>query len=158
MLGGDLHVRADRALGWFAINEHAGVDTRHHTFKVPHHGSPTGDHEEVWRKLVVDQNYAVTTPFVGGKVRLPSVEDCQRILSRTPNAYLSAPPIPGKFQDSNKAVERTVQEATRSIYFVPGKYGHVRLRKHLEEQPGTPWRVELFGSALSMADYVRTTN
>lgn len=159
LLGGDLHVKADRSLGWLAVvDEHASVDARHHAFKVPHHGSPTGHHDEVWSTLAVEQACAVTTPFVGGNVRLPSIADCQRILSKTKNAYLSAPPVPGRFRDSNKTVEKTVQEATRSVQFVPGKYGHVRLRKLLDEKPGTPWRVELFGSAVSMADYVRSAS
>ncbi len=159
LLGGDLHVKADRSLGWLAIiDDHAGSDAKHHAFKIPHHGSLTGDHDEVWSKLAAEQTCAVTTPFVGGNVRLPSVADCGRILSKTQNAYLSAPPLPGKFHDSNKAVERTVQEATRSVQLMPGKYGHVRLRKRLDEKPGTAWRVELFGSAVSMADYVRTAN
>lgn len=159
LLGGDLHVKADRSLGWLAIvDDHAGVDARHHAFKVPHHGSPTGDHDEVWSTMTVGQTCAVTTPFVGGSVRLPSVKDCQRILSRTKNAYLSAPPLPGKFRDANRAVERTVQETTRSVHLVPGKYGHVRLRKHVSEAPGAPWRVELFGSAIRMADYVRSAS
>jgi hypothetical protein len=158
LLGGDLHVRADRALGWLAIvDDHAGADSKHHAFKVPHHGSPTGDHAEVWNDLTVEQNFAVTTPFVGGSTRLPSLADCQRILTKTQNAYLSAPPLPGKFRDSNKTVERMVQEATRSIQSVPGKYGHVRLRKHVDEKPGTPWRVELFGSAVRIVDYVEAT-
>lgn len=156
LLGGDLHVKADRSLGWLAIvDDHADVDAKHHAFKVPHHGSPTGDHEEVWDKMLVQHTCAVTTPFVRGSVRLPSVEDCQRILSKTQNAYLSSPPLPGKFRDANKAVERTVQEATRSVQFVPGKYGHVRLRKHIDEAPEAPWQVELFGSAVSLSDYVR---
>jgi len=107
---------------------------------------------------VVGQACAVTTPFVGGSVKLPSVDDCQRILSKTQQAYLSAPPVPGKFRDANKTVEKTVQEATRSAHFVPGKYGHVRLRKNLAEPPDAPWRIELFGSAVSMADYVRTVS
>jgi hypothetical protein len=158
LLGGDLHVRADRALGWLAIvDDHFGVDAKHHAFKVPHHGSSTSDHDEIWNTMAVEEACAVTTPFVSGNVRLPSIANCQRILSKTQNAYLSAPPISGKFRDSNRAVERTVLEATRSVQVVPGKYGHVRLRKRLEEKPGAPWRVELFGSALSIADYVQTT-
>jgi hypothetical protein len=134
------------------------MDAKHHAFKIPHHGSPTGHHDEVWDTLVGEQTCAVTTPFVGGNVKLPSVDDCQRILSKTQNAYLSAPPIPGKFRDSNKAVEKTVLEATRSVHVVPGKYGHVRLRKNLSDAPAAPWRVELFGSALNMADYIRTVS
>jgi hypothetical protein len=159
LLGGDLHVKADRSLGWLAIvDAHAGANAKHHAFKVPHHGSPTGHHNEVWDTMVVGQTCAVTTPFVGGSVKLPSTDDCRRILSKTQNSYLTAPPIPGKFRDVNKTVERTVQEATRSAYFVPGKYGHVRLRKNFTEPIDAPWRVELFGSAVSMADYVRTVS
>jgi hypothetical protein len=159
LLGGDLHVKSDRSFGWLAIvDEHAGVNAMHHAFKVPHHGSSTGHHDEVWDKMVVGQTCAVTTPFVGGSVKLPSVDDCRRILSKTQNAYLSAPPLPGKFRDANKAVERTVQEATRSAHFVPGKYGHVRMRKNLDEPPSASWRVELFGSAVSIADYVKTVS
>ncbi len=155
LLGGDLHVRADRSFGWLAVvDEFADENARHHAFKVPHHGSPTGDHQEIWTKLALNQAYAVTTPFVGGRVRLPSVPDCERILSRTSNAFLSAPPVPTRFRDSDKTVEKTVLEATRFVQLVPGKFGQVRLRKHFDEPPDTPWRVELFGSALSMSDYV----
>lgn len=159
LLGGDLHVRADRSFGWLAIVDcHASVDARHHAFKVPHHGSATGYHDEVWSKLTVEQPCAVTTPFVDGKVRLPSVADCQRILARTQSAYLSAPPLAAKFRDNNRTVEKTVLDATRSAQLVPGKYGHVRLRKRLDDAPAAPWRIELFGSAVSMADYVRTAS
>lgn len=155
LLGGDLHVKLDRSLGWLAIvDDYAAPEEKHHAFKVPHHGSPTGHHDEVWSTMIVEQACAVTTPFVGGRVRLPSLADCQRILSRTQNAYLSAPPLPGKFRDANKAVEKTVQEATRLVQMVPGKYGHVRLRKNLDESPVAPWQVELFGSAVSVADYI----
>ncbi len=154
LLGGDLHVRADRSFGWLAIvDDCRGIDARHDVFKVPHHGSQTGDHEEIWSTLAKEQPCAVATPFVDGRVRLPSVADCQRILTKTRIAFLSAPPVPGRFRDSSKTVEKTVQEATLSVQSVPGKYGHVRLRKLLGDSPGTPWRVELFGSAVTMADY-----
>jgi hypothetical protein len=157
LLGGDLHVRADRSFGWLAIvDEEAGARAQHHVFKVPHHGSPTGHSDEVWDELLVQHPFAVTTPFVDGKVRLPSLGDCRRIVAKTPSAFLSAPPIPSKFRDANRTIEKTVLEATRSVQFVPGKYGHVRLRKRVDESPSGSWRVELFGSAVSMADYVRT--
>lgn len=159
LLGGDLHVRGDRSFGWLAIvDDHAGADARHHGFKVGHHGSQSSYHEELWGKLLVEQPFAVTTPFVGGKVRLPSVSDCERILAKTKNAYLTAPPLPAKFRDANRAVERTVEEATLSVQMVPGKYGHVRLRKNVEKPLTAPWRVELFGAAISMEDYVRSMN
>jgi len=154
LLGADLEVRQDRGLGWMAIVDGIGVETaRHQVFKVAHHGSPNADHDEVWSRMLMPRPWAATTPFVSGDVRLPSVNDCRRILTRTPNAYLTAPPQPSRFRDPNRTVEKTVNEATVSAHFVPGKYGQVRLRKRIEQPAETAWRVELFGHALSMEDY-----
>ena len=156
LLGADLEVRCDRALGWLAIvDAHGELQPKHDAFKVPHHGSPTGHHQEIWDKLTTDQAVAVTTPFISGDVLLPSVSDCRRILKHTKKAYLTAPPTPTKFKDTNKAVEKTVEEATRWVRLVPGKFGHLRLRKLHEALPEDPWRVELFGSAVSVSDYLQ---
>ena len=155
LLGADLEVRKDRGFGWLAIVDGLDVGNEsHQVFKVAHHGSPNGYHDEVWDRMLAQQPWAATTPFVSGSVRLPSVGDCQQILSRTQNAYLSAPPQPIKFRDPNRTVEKTVNEATLSAHFVPGKYGQVRLRRQIKEPASSPWRVELFGHALSMDDYV----
>ena len=155
LLGADLEVRSDRGLGWLAIVDGLdGGNETHQVFKVAHHGSPTGYHDEVWNRMLVQQPWAATTPFVTGSVRLPSVGDCQQILRRTSNAYLSAPPKPTKFRDPDRTIEKTVNEATLSAHFVPGKYGQVRLRRQIKESASLAWRVELFGNALSMGDYV----
>jgi hypothetical protein len=83
--------------------------------------------------MLIPEPLAATTPFVKGSVRLPSVTDCHRILSRTRRAYLTAPPQPGKFRDPNRTVEKTVTEVARLVQLVPGKYGHVRLRGSASE-------------------------
>lgn len=159
LLGADLEVQTDAALGWTAIVN--GVDTsngNHQGFKVPHHGSSTAHHDDVWNRLLVKDAWAVTTPFVNGRVKLPSVEDCRRILGHTPNAYLTAPPRPAKFRDSNRTVEKTVNEVARLAHFIPGKYGHVRMRKKIDIVPNSSWEVELFGNAMTMKNYVREMN
>lgn len=154
LLGADLEVRGDRGLGWAAVVESAGSNSeKHQLFKVPHHGSRTGHADEVWDTLLIAEPWCATTPFVSGNVRLPSAEDCRRILSRTRRAYLTAPPVPGKFQDANRAVEKTILETTRSIQILPGKYGHVRMRKNLAATLDSDWHVELFGNALNMESY-----
>jgi hypothetical protein len=157
LLGGDLEVRADRGLGWLAIVDavEAGA-SQHQAFKVPHHGSRNGDHDEIWSRMLIPEPWAATTPFIQGNVRLPSATDCQRLLRRTPHAYLTAPPHPAKFHDANRTVEKTVGEATISAHFLPGKYGHVRLRKRTNEPAESPWKVALQGNALSLAAYVAT--
>ena len=158
LLGADLQVRADRGLGWFAILDTISSEAaRHHGFKVAHHGSPNADHPDIWRRMLVQEPWAVTTPFVSGNVRLPSGDDCQRILGQTCKAYLTASPHPTKFRDPDRAVQKTVTEATVSAHFVPGKYGHVRLRKRIEDSTDEGWQVELFGNALRMDDHTSAT-
>jgi hypothetical protein len=103
---------------------------------------------------VVPEPWAVTTPFVSGRVRLPSGSDCRRILNRTRGAYLTAPPIPGKFRDANRVVEKMVSEATISAQFFPSKYGHVRFRKRVDQKVDSAWRVEMFGQAVRLEDYL----
>ncbi len=154
LLGADLEVRGDRSMGWSAVVGGAEADGgKHQVFKVPHHGSATGHSDAVWDKMLIAQPWSATTPFVGGKVRLPSLEDCQRILSRTRRAYLTAPPLPGKFHDSNRTVEKTVAEVARSVHCLPGRYGHVRIRKNIAETADSDWRVELFGNATTVGSF-----
>jgi hypothetical protein len=159
LLGADLEARRDSGLGWIAVVD--GFDKnepKHQGFKIPHHGSPTAHHAGVWDHMLTDDPWAVTTPFVSGNVKLPSVADSQHILDRTTGAYLTAPPHPAKFRDSNKTVEKTAHEATLSIHFIPGRYGQVRIRKDANFVPEAPWNVELFGDALTMSDYVHGTH
>jgi hypothetical protein len=156
LLGADLEVTADAGLGWIAVvNGFNKQEVKHQGFKIPHHGSPTAHHDDVWNQMLVVEPWVVTTPFVSGAVRLPSVPDSHRILKQTGKAYLTAPPQPAKFHDPNRAVERTVNESTLSAHFVPGRYGQVRMRKSIAALAEAPWGVELFGNAITMGDYVR---
>jgi hypothetical protein len=159
LLGADLEVRGDASLGWKAVVSSASTaGVKHQGFKVPHHGSRTAHHDEVWAQMLVTKPWATTTPFVKGDLKLPSVEDCQRILKYTPNAYLTAPPRPLKFRDQNRTVEKTVNEAALSVHFLPGKYGHVRMRKDITATTDSSWNVELFGNAITMENYVKEMN
>ena len=148
-----MEVFEDASLGWKAIiNEFQDVKSQ--GFKVPHHGSDTAYHNDVWNKMLLNESWAATTPFVKGNIRLPAILDCRRILGHTQNAYLTAPPQPNKFKDENRTVEKTVNEATLSVNFIPGKFGHVRFRKNINASADSPWNIELFGSAMTMQDYL----
>ena len=148
LLGGDLQVRADRLHGWNAvIDDHVG--DKHDSYKIPHHGSHNADHPEIWEKLLKLAPFTGTTPFVRANLRLPTIDDCNRILARTPNAYLSAPPLPSRFRNTNPRVEKKVRERTRQVQFVPGSFGHVRMRRKIEG--ASNWDVRLFGAALHVS-------
>jgi len=156
LLGADLEVHVDPSLGWSGILETSKDEGKHDIFKVPHHGSPSSYDVRIWEKMLAQGVFAVATPFVSGRIMLPSPSDCKRILSHTQNAYLTAMPRPAKYRDSNRTVEKMVTEVTKKAHFVPSKYGHVRFRKSIKSLPTTAWQVELFGDATPMDDFIRS--
>jgi len=148
LLGGDLQVREDRKFGWLAV-----VDThkefgrsKHHVFKVPHHGSANADDPEIWTHLLELEPHAVLAPFIRGKEKLPTAEDTARIKQSAGRAFITARPTTEKFHHPKPSVEKTMREGTRSLEVIPHRFGHVRLRGRLSEDPQA-WRVEHFGDA-----------
>ena len=114
--------------------------------KIPHHGSQTADHPQVWQDMLDAEPYAVLTPFALGRVSLSTRQDVDRIYARTAQAYTTAIPRHRRRRDRSQAVEKTMRETVRSIREVSTSTGHVRLRAHLATSP-LSWRVELFGDA-----------
>ncbi|HEY5705274.1 MAG TPA: hypothetical protein VIS96_06850 [Terrimicrobiaceae bacterium] len=151
LLGGDLQCRADRAFGWLAVVDGNAGRELHELYKIPHHGSANADHDEVWSKLLRPALPAVTTPYVNGRTRLPSPEDCRRILKRTTRAYVTASPAPAKFRDRDRTVEKTVRETAKCVQLVPGRFGHIRLRKKISSEDEAEWEIALFGDAMHLA-------
>ncbi len=142
LLGGDLECRADRKFGWLAIvdSQKGAGAPKHHLFKIPHHGSSNGHHQEVWTELLNPNPLSALTPFVHGGVRLPTPSDVARIGSHTTQAYLTAVPRAGKFHDPDRTVEKTMREAARKLTVIPRSSGHVCMRGRHGEDPAA-WKV-----------------
>ncbi len=150
LLGADLEDRGRPGLGWQVIlDEYPANGLRFQGFKIPHHGSANGFHQDQWPKLMKNEAWAALTPYNRG-TKLPTTADCQRILSLSPEAYITAPPGLGKFRHPDPAVHKTALEATVAIGEEPGKQGHVRLRRSALDKDAK-WRVELFGDAIPLA-------
>lgn len=153
LLGGDLECRADRKFGWLAIvdAQKGSAAPKHHLFKIPHHGSPNGHHEEIWSELLHPNPHSSLTPVATGKTRLPAQQDRDRILANTDQAYLTALPRTGKFRyPKNRMVERTMQEVARKLETIPHSQGHACMRGSLSEDPST-WIVTCHGSAMHLS-------
>jgi hypothetical protein len=147
LLGADLEALADSSRGWKAIIESSTVaPPPAHTFKIPHHGAASGHDEEVWTKLLVPNPFAVLTPFIRGRVPLPTPSDVARIKSATRNAYATSLPSTRRYRPSDGKLRSMVEGATKSIENVQVGHGHVRLRKFIGAPAGA-WNVELFGDA-----------
>ena len=147
LLGSDLEEIGAPGTGWSAI---LGSSTypqgKASVFKIPHHGSHTADHPQVWRDMLDAEPYAVLTPFSLGRVALPTRQDIDRICARTAQAYTTAIPRHRRRRDRPNVVEKTLRETVRSIREVVTSIGHIRLRADLATQP-LSWKVELFGDA-----------
>jgi hypothetical protein len=153
LLGGDLECRHDRKFGWLAIvDAHKESELpKHHFFKIPHHGSPNGHHEEIWSELLYPHPYSSLTPVKTGKTKLPTTGDRNRILSYTDHAYLTALPKAGKFRyPSDKVVEKTMREVARRLGTISYSQGHVCMRGRLDENPSV-WSVTQYGSAMHLS-------
>lgn len=156
LLGADLEERGRAGLGWQAILDALPTDYQPHDgFKIPHHGSSTGYHPDVWGRLVSRDGWAVVTPYNRQKVPLPTGSDCTRILKMigTDNAFITSAPGWAKFRHPDPAVQKTSQEATLAIAPEQPKDGHVRLRRSIA--PSALWVVELFGEAHPLSSIQR---
>jgi hypothetical protein len=152
LLGADLETRSSRDHGWLAaVDLHVESERgKHSLFKIPHHGSPNGDHPEIWEKLVTDEAHLILAPFVNGSVMRPEHSDIKRILGRSQNAWITARPEGGKFRSFSRAVQKQMNEKARRVVEIPRGYGHLRIRGKIGDDPRN-WSVEKFGQAVNLS-------
>ena len=151
LLGGDLEERHHPGIGWQVILDHYPADgARFDGFKIPHHGSETGYHPEVWPHLMHEESWAAVTPFNRLENPLPTPTDCERIIQTAQYAYISARPGLTPYNHNQLGVSETERAATIQIAEEPGLQGQVRLRRQVGEGDHG-WTVELFGNAAPVA-------
>lgn len=148
LLGADLEETGDPKRGWTAILDRchlAGGSAA--VFKIPHHGSANADQPRVWEEMLECNPWALMTPFVRGRHRLPGAEDKRRIQGRTNNAYLTAD-SERHVRKRSPAVESVLELVDVQPVLMDPPMGQVRLRA---EGDGGAWRSDLFGPAFGLA-------
>ncbi len=147
LLGADLEKTSNPKTGWSVIIEESTVISgKASLFKVPHHGSENAHHDGVWSEVLLNEPFAILTPYSPGKKPLPSHADVKRISRLTPYAYATSPTKRQKVKWRQRIVKDYVDQVTRSIRSIHHGWGHVRLRKRIDETSSS-WQVELFGDA-----------
>ncbi len=151
LMGGDLEEQKNPALGWSAVLNLYGRPTgRAQIFKIPHHGSKTGHHDDVWSELLQRSPFSVLTPWEINK-GLPTPADVKRIVVLTPEAYSTSS---GKFfgvRGRDKAVEKQIRISGVAIESLNMKTGHVRFRNGGKENMAR-WEPEVFAGACKLED------
>jgi hypothetical protein len=151
LLGADLEERKRPGLGWQVILDYyPEYPGRFDGFKIPHHGSITGYHPDVWPRLMHAESWAAVTPFNQLENPLPTAADCERILQSAQYAYITATPGLNEYHYNQLGVRETELAATLAIAEEPGLQGQVRFRRRLGANAGD-WTVELFGNAAPLA-------
>lgn len=150
LLGADLERR-----GWRAVlGTDAPAIRRASAFKIPHHGSESANDPDIWSDLLIQNPFAVVSPWRRGKGSLPTQDDVNRILASTPNAYVTSRSATGTVPGRDRAVERTIREAgIRLRSAMPPSFAAVRLRHTIGQN--SSWAVERFGSACHLSEVYR---
>lgn len=151
LLGSDLEKTTNPRSGWSVIlSDSQVVSGQADAFKIPHHGSENAHHEGVWTQLLSSEPFAVLTPFRRGKRFLPTEADVRRINGLTPHGNATAPPRRRQQRWHQRVVRDSVEQMTRDIHDVHYGWGHVRMRRKIDEV-NTPWQVEHFGDAYALS-------
>ena len=151
LLGSDLAENGDQRMGWSAIlASKARPAGKASLFKIPHHGSVTGHHPEVWSEMIAEEPTAILTPFVRGRTVLPTKADTARILSLATETFITAVPHQRSKRNRDRTTEKLIQQTVSFIKDAFVSSGQVRLRTRISEiavAQEVKWTVELFNGA-----------
>lgn len=126
--------------GWCVGNQKASL------YKVSHHGSITGHHEEIWTKLLSTAPASTMTPFIHGSNNLPTVDDRRRIIGLSSDAFISS--NGSKRPQLDAHLKKRMGALANKLKPVNSGFGVVRLRKKLGTKD---WVPEIFGQAARLA-------
>lgn len=152
LLGSDLEESGDPDTGWTAILDPATrPQGKASVSKVAHHGSHTAHHPNIWTDLLEPNPHAILTPFVRGRVVLPTSQDSSRICGYTSNAFITTNLNVRQVKGRPSTVEKTIRETVRSIRELPSSTGIIRLRKNALDADVNNWKVELFPTSVALS-------
>lgn len=150
VLGADMEIHHDAERGWNSAIREATVSQAQKAFfyKVAHHGSSNGHHDEVWTTLLHPTPICVVTPFnrLPDARKLPTQADLTRIQQQG-RVFLTSPRITRKPVAKDQAVIRSLRESSIVIRDLSSDVGMVRFRKTNTE---TMWRSEVFPAAAEL--------
>ncbi len=144
LLGSDLEETKDPGTGWSVIlDEIYPKLPKANVYKVSHHGAISGEHPDIWNKLVNSNPQSLLTPFINGGTKLPRKEDIKRIKGQTTHCYMTAD-APFKHRKYSRVNKELIRGATRRFHSIDNTIGHVRLRCKLSSEPEPAnWNVSM---------------
>ena len=152
LLGADMEEKNNPFGGWKVIVESAErPDGKASLFKIPHHGSETGEYGPIWTEMLIREPWALLTPFNSGRVKLPREDDAQRIVGKAKNSFITAGFDDRSSRGKTGTINRTIHETVRYIKKANDSFGHVRARRKISPE-SSGWVVSKFGDAKSLTE------
>lgn len=144
LLGADLE---ETHQGWTAIvSSEAKPNTKSNLFKIPHHGSENGHHNEVWTQMLIENPVAILTPYNKGH-KLPKDTDLDRIRGLTQFAYTTQVLTRAPKVVRPQNVEKMIKTIAKSIEPIKKQMGHIRATLNTDSNE---WNIELNQGAASV--------
>lgn len=126
LLGSDLEVSKDPALGWEAvILDKKKPTTAAAVFKVPHHGSQNGHSDAVVADMLRVKPISILTTF--DKSSLPREEDIKRIMGYSGSLFFTTQPKV-KAPVRSRAVEENILQVVKARRVITKTMGHIQVR------------------------------
>jgi len=130
VLGSDLEKTDNNLTGWPAVFKNNIKDelslSLASLYKVSHHGSKTGHHDNIWSDLLINNPIAITTPF--SRSGLPTLERIEEIKSLSSEFLVTRDPKSGKIISRESMVDREMRAATKERKSINSTMGHIQLR------------------------------
>jgi beta-lactamase superfamily II metal-dependent hydrolase len=149
LFGADLEVKNDRKLGWFDILDNSTTkdpSTKSSYFKIPHHGSENGFHNEIWQTLLVEKPVCTLTPY-NKKVKLPTDKMAQRYLALTKSLFITSDRyLKNTPKQRDSKTSKVIKEFNSTLSELRFKNGIITSIIDLSK-PGAKWETSLSGSA-----------
>lgn len=144
LLGADLETTSAPDTGWNGVFGNSVSVSPASLYKVAHHGSETGHHDQIFTDLMAPMGVCVLTPFRRGKVSLPLEDDVSRIVARSGGELYSTALGRGRDAPRDAAVTRTLRDMGATVEKIDPVMGTVQLRRRPDEKE---WRIGLSESA-----------
>ncbi|MFG0814137.1 MBL fold metallo-hydrolase [Raoultella sp. FYR_9] len=146
LLGSDLEVRTNG--GWDAVCSCAlsPKPNKVNVFKIPHHGSVTGYHEDTWNKLINNAPECLLTTY---NSVLPAEDMMKKYGSKAKGLYCASTPSNYKKPDNLKNILRSLERSNSSAVFQRknSRYGYITVKGYLSDSPV----INIHGDAVKIA-------
>jgi beta-lactamase superfamily II metal-dependent hydrolase len=149
LLGADLEVTDSNETGWLGIiNLSQAYDRKASYFKIPHHGSENGHHDEIWNTLLTNKPIGSLTPWNKNN-KLPTAEMIVKYRELTGKLYITSNPnFTAKPKHRDPEIEKLLRTFAYSVREVKFIKGIIRSRIRASE---TLWNTDLLDAALELS-------